>query len=149
MIGVNWRVGDGGGRKVRAAAFVILALLAGASIALLPQGQIALLTGVALALAALLCIFAEPALGIALVMLAGPFQPLERIALQLPVDSGQAILGITLLAYLFRALLTRQLPVGDDQSLAVTLKSPISLSLALFIFICLLSSSLRMTSRTG
>ncbi len=139
MTGVNWRVGDGGGRKVRAAAFVILALLAGASIALLPQGQIALLTGVALALAALLCIFAEPALGIALVMLAGPFQPLERIALQLPVDSGQAILGITLLAYLFRALLTRQLPVGDDQSLAVTLKSPISLSLALFIFICLLS----------
>ncbi len=139
MTGVNWRVGNGSGRRVRAAAFVILALLAGAGVALLPQEQIALLAGGSLALAALLCIFAEPALGIALVMLAGPFQPLERIALQLPLDSGQAILGIALLAYLFRALLTRQLPVGDDQSLAATLKSPISLSLALFIFICLLS----------
>lgn len=121
------------------ALFVLLALIAGAGIALLPQGQLALLAGVVIALAAVLAVFAEPALGIALVMLAGPFQPLERITLQLPIDSGQVILGITLLAYLFRALLTRQLPITHYQSLFSNLQSPISLSLTLFIFICLLS----------
>ena len=118
---------------------MLLALLAGIALALLPQGQLALLAGGTLAGVAVLAIFAEPALGIALVMLAGPFQPLERVTLQLPIDSGQVILGITLLAYLFRALLTRQLPITDYQSLISTLKSPITLSLGLFIFVCLLS----------
>jgi O-antigen ligase len=132
MMNVEWGMGNAGGRRLRVAAFVILALLAGVAIAVLPQGQLALLAGVAVALVAVLAIFAEPALGIALVMLAGPFQPLERITLQLPIDSGQVILGITLLAYVFRALLTRQSPI-------ITLRSPIIYALAAFIFVCLLS----------
>lgn len=139
MLNVERRVADERGKYFRTFAFVLLAAMAGVAIALLPQGQLALLAGVAIALIAVLAIFAEPALGIALVMLAGPFQPLERVTLQLPIDSGQIILGITLLAYLFRALLTRQLPINNYKSLATTLLSPISISLGLFIFVCLLS----------
>jgi O-antigen ligase len=139
MLNFEWRIAEARWPHIRPFLIVLLALLAGAAIALLPQGQLGLLAGVALALVAVLAIFAEPALGIALVMLAGPFQPLERIALQLPIDSGQIILGITLLAYLFRALLTRQLPITHDPSLISSLKSPITLALALFIVVCLLS----------
>jgi O-antigen ligase len=139
MQNFEWRIEEARWQHIRPFLFVLLALLAGAAIALLPQGQLALLAGGALALVAALAIFAEPALGIALVMLAGPFQPLERVALQLPLDSGQIILGITLLAYLFRALITRQLPITNDQSLISSLKSPVFIALALFIFICLLS----------
>ncbi len=106
--------------------------IAGIAIALLPQGQMAVLAGVCHRIGRRAAIFAEPALGIVLVMLAGPFQPLERVALQLPIDSGQVILGITLLAYLFRALLTRQSPIS-------ILRSPITLALAAFIAVCLLS----------
>lgn len=139
MMNVERRMGNDGGRIARLSIFVILAIVAGAALAVLPQGQLALLAGVVLALVAVLVIFAEPALGIALVMLAGPFQPLERITLQLPIDSGQVILGITLLAYVFRGLLTRQLPVASDASLRASLKSPITIALTAFIVVCLLT----------
>ena len=71
-------MGNDGGRIARLSIFVILAIVAGAALAVLPQSQLALLAGVVVALVAVLAIFAEPALGIALVMLAGPMRGNDR-----------------------------------------------------------------------
>jgi O-antigen ligase len=113
-------------------AFATLALCAGLAIALLPQSQLITLGALVVAGIIVVAIFAEPILGIALALIVGPFQPLERVALQLPLDSGQIVLGLTVLAYVFRALATRQ-------SLITNWQSPITLALGAFIAICLLT----------
>lgn len=109
-----------------------LAIGLGLALAVLPQDQLLALGALALAAIAIAAIFAEPALGLALAMAAGPFQPLERVALQLPIDSGQAILAIAFLAYGARWLATRQAPM-------ITLRSPIIAAVGAFLGIALIS----------
>lgn len=68
-----------------------------------------------------------PAIGLALTLIAGPFQPLERVLLKLPLDSGQMLIILTLCAYVLRALGTREWPwrwpAGADRAIpfAITL----------------------------
>ena len=88
-------------------ALAVLACLIGLAIALLPRPQLVLVAGAALALAALAAILARPVLGLALALIVGPFQPLERVTLSLPLDSGQVALAVTLLACGFRWLASR------------------------------------------
>jgi O-antigen ligase len=109
-----------------------LAVLCGLALALLSFGQLAVLGGVVLALIAVVAILAEPVAGVALALIAGPFQPLERVALQLPIDSGQAALMLAILSYGVRWLATRRSPI-------VPLHSPIVIAVAVFIGVCLLS----------
>jgi O-antigen ligase len=104
----------------------------GAAIGLLSQTQLVTAIATLVAGAALLAIFHQPVIGLALCMLAGPFQPLERVALQLPIDSGQVFLGITLLSYLARSLVARRSPLS-------TLTAPPTLALIVFITVCILS----------
>jgi O-antigen ligase len=111
-------------------AFATLALCVGLTIALLPQSQLIVLGALVVAGIIVAGIFAEPVLGIALALIVGPFQPLERVALQLPLDSGQIVLGLTVLAYVFRALAKRQ-------SSCPNLRSPITLALGVFVAVCL------------
>ncbi len=84
-----------------AGAALALLLMLGA---LLPLRSLVLvglaLTGVVALIAAL----REPAVALALALLAGPFQPLERVELRLPIDSGQALLGVALLLFTLRWL---------------------------------------------
>jgi len=46
----------------------------------------------------------EPAFALAATLVAAPFQPLERVTLGLPIDSGQMLLAVALLSYLLRWL---------------------------------------------
>jgi len=108
------------------------AVILGLVIALVPQVELATALATALALGAIAAIFHEPVLGLALALVAGPFQPLERISLHLGLDSGQIVLGITLVSYLARALATRRMPIARTYL-------PLTLALALFIIVCLVS----------
>jgi len=72
---------------------------AGLAIALLPWTALISLTGGLLALGVVALIFARPIYGLALALIVGPLQPLERVTLGLPLDSGQIALAVTLLAY--------------------------------------------------
>ena len=121
-----------GEQRLMPAAVVGSAIALGLALGLLSQGQLIAVAAAAVALAAVAAIFIEPTLGLALAMIAGPFQPLERVALQLPIDSGQAVLAIALLAYGARWLATRRSPVPK-------LKSPITFAVAGFIGVGLLS----------
>ena len=56
-------------------------------------------------------ILAEPAIGIALTLFAGPFEPLESIMFHLPVSSGQALLILTLAAWGVRIIVQRRLGI--------------------------------------
>ncbi len=51
----------------------------------------------------------EPTLALAVALIAAPFQPLERVTLNLPIDSGQMLLALALFAYLLRWLAQRRL----------------------------------------
>ncbi len=108
------------------------ACLIGLVIALLPRSQLLFSAAAAVALIVVAAIFAEPVLGLALALIVGPFQPLERITLQLPLDGGQIVLAITLLAYGFRWLATRRSPVVHQQP-------SITIAFAAFFAVCLLS----------
>ncbi len=97
-------------RRPSAPGWVALgAMLAvGAALAPLPL-LVAVLA--ALSLGALVCaIGVQPALGIALTVALGPFQPLENATLRLPLSSAQVMLGLTLLAYAARSLALRRAP---------------------------------------
>jgi O-antigen ligase len=111
---------------------IAIAFACGLAIALLPQSQLITLGALVVAALIVAAVFAEPVIGIALALTVGPFQPLERVALQLPLDSGQIVLGLTVLAYVFRALATRQSSLPN-------LRSPITLALGAFIGVCLLT----------
>jgi O-antigen ligase len=88
------------------------ALIAGIAIALCGVALLPLQTALIgvvmmLALCAIVGSIARPAIGLALALIAGPFQPLERIELRLPIDSGQALLGLALLAFVVHGLAGR------------------------------------------
>lgn len=112
--------------------FTAAACLIGSMIALLPPSQLVLVAAMAFALIALAVVLAEPAAGLAIALIVGPLQPLERVTLQLPLDSGQIVLAVALLAYGFRWLATRRSPVRR-------LRSPIVLALGAFLAVCLLT----------
>ncbi|MCS6846523.1 MAG: O-antigen ligase family protein [Anaerolineae bacterium] len=111
---------------------IVAACLVGFVIALLPQTQLILLAAVTAALLVVGAIFAEPIVGLALALIVGPFQPLERVTLQLPLDSGQLVLALTLIAYSFRWLATRHFPLIRPQP-------TIAITFIIFITVCLLS----------
>ena len=72
---------------------------AGLAIGLLPLGALAALMGGLVVLAIAAVILIEPSVGLALTLIAGPFEPLEQVRLGLPIDSGQALFALTLGAY--------------------------------------------------
>jgi putative inorganic carbon (HCO3(-)) transporter len=124
-------------------AFAAAACLAGLMIALLPQSQLVLVAAIVLVLVMLAVILAEPVVGLAIALIVGPFQPLERVTLQLPLDSGQIALAVTLLAYGFRWLASRSgslswSSAADPQS---SPRRPLAVIYALmaFVAVCLLS----------
>ena len=85
-----------------------MALLLGLAIAVLPQSQLILILIAVVALAGLALIFAEPTFGLALTLIAGPFEPYESIMLHLPISAGQALLVITLGAWIARMIYQRR-----------------------------------------
>jgi O-antigen ligase len=87
---------------------VVLALLMGLAIAVVPLGQVALLVGAAIGVGVVTLIIAEPTIGLALTLFAGPFEPLESIMFHLPISSGQALLLLTLSAWVVRMVLRRR-----------------------------------------
>lgn len=92
---------------------VLAAALAGAAV--LPrEADVWTALGVLAAVAVIVCAVAEPSFALAVALVAAPFQPLERVTLQLPIDSGQALLALALFSYLLRWLAERQLhePIG-------------------------------------
>ena len=97
--------------RVRAVANYLwlgLALVCGLGIAVLPFAQMLVVLAGLMGLAVLAAIVAEPTLGIALTLIAGPLGPLEREVLQLlPIDSAQLVLLFTLFAYALRQLYQR------------------------------------------
>jgi O-antigen ligase len=62
-------------------------------------------------------ILSRPIYGLAIALIIGPLQPLERAMLGLPLDSGQVALAVTLLAYGLQRLARRE-------ALAATSESP-------------------------
>ncbi len=72
---------------------------AGLAFALLPWPAVAILAGGLGTLGIFALIFAQPVYGLALALIVGPLQPLERVTLGLPLDSGQVMLAVALLAY--------------------------------------------------
>ncbi|GIV84953.1 MAG: hypothetical protein KatS3mg052_1960 [Candidatus Roseilinea sp.] len=117
---------------LRALLQIATACLAGCVVALLPQHQLLLLAAAIAAVLAVAAIFAEPTLGLALALVVGPLQPLERVTLQLPLDSGQLVLALALVAYAFRWLAARRLPLARPQP-------AIAVAFAAFLAVCLLS----------
>ena len=87
----------------------LLAIAAGAGAAVLPEQALVLVITAALAVCLLALIFAEPVVGLALTLFVAPFAPLENIMLNLPVESGQVLLFVTLAAWLARALVRRRM----------------------------------------
>jgi O-antigen ligase len=87
----------------------LLALICGTAIVLVPLTQLALLAAAIIALTVAGIIFAEPAIGMGLTLFFAPFGPLENIMFQLPVESGQVLLALTLAAWLARMLYRRHL----------------------------------------
>ena len=89
----------------------LVALLLGLAIAVLPQSQLILILIAVVALAGLALIFAEPTFGLALTLIAGPFEPYESIMLHLPISAGQALLVITLGAWVVRMIYQRRVGI--------------------------------------
>jgi len=112
--------------------FAALAILAGVALAALPFTQIALILGVIVCGVLLWLIALQPVIGVMLTLLIAPFAPLERILFGLPIDSGQAMLFVTLSVIAMRKLILRE-------SVQLPRRSMLSLSLTLFITVCLTS----------
>jgi putative inorganic carbon (HCO3(-)) transporter len=107
MLVVNRRWIEGGG--------VAAALVAGLALARLPLlPVIALVLGGAVVLATLV----EPLAGLGLTLVAAPFVAFERFMWHLPLDSGQALLMLTLGAWLLRGLARRSLRIPRAPLLA-------------------------------
>jgi putative inorganic carbon (hco3(-)) transporter len=99
------------GKLLRQAGIALIALLLGLAIALLPLSQLTLILLAVTAFAGVALIFAEPTFGLALTLLAGPFEPYESIMLHLPISAGQALLLITLGAWAARIIYQRRLGI--------------------------------------
>jgi len=89
---------------------------AGLAIGMLPLGTLAAIAGGLVALAVIGVILIEPSVGLALTLIAGPFEPLEQVRLGLPIDSGQALFALTLGAYALRWLSVRRAPNALDRA---------------------------------
>lgn len=111
---------------------VTVACLAGLIITLLPQTQLILLVSIVALLIVAVVIFAEPIVGLALALIVGPLQPLERVTLQLPLDSGQIVLALALVAYTFRWLAIGRFPLIWPQP-------AIAVAFVAFVAVCLVS----------
>jgi len=118
-----------------------VALLMGAAVALLPLASLRLLIASVVALVIALLIVAEPTLGIALTLIAGPFGPLEREVLQvLPLDSAQILLALTFGSYALRGLWSRSQTYAHHDSHQPTQScAALFIALSLFITIATLS----------
>ncbi|MCS6774330.1 MAG: O-antigen ligase family protein [Thermoflexales bacterium] len=96
---------------------LVLALGSGAGLALLPsEGVILALLGFAL-VGLVATTFAEPLFGLAVAIVLGPLQPLERAELGFALGSGQLVLGAVLFACAIRWVAQRRW--------ALPLKSPV------------------------
>lgn len=87
------------------------AVVLGMLIAVLPLNIVVIMAGGFLLTAVLLAILAWPLVGLALALLAGPFGALENVILggNVPIDSGQILLLLTLGSWLARGLARRRL----------------------------------------
>lgn len=95
---------------------VAAAACAGLAIGLLPVTSLLVVLGGLLAMAIVAAILIEPSVGLALTLIAGPFEPLEQVRLGLPIDSGQALFALTLGAYALRWLSARRSPSAADRA---------------------------------
>lgn len=87
------------------------AVLLGLSISLLPLNIVVMIVGGLILAAVLLIILARPLVGLALSLLAGPFGALENVILggNVPIDSGQILLLLTLGSWLAKGLARRRI----------------------------------------
>lgn len=119
-----WRlIGPGWGSPAGALAWGLAAAALGAAAALLPLRETAALLAV---LAVFCAALAEPLVGLGVTLIVAPFAAVEAILLPgvLPLDSGQLMLGLTLVAWLGRIALRRELHIP---------RLPVLLALLLFI----------------
>lgn len=85
----------------------MLAFWAGVVIWLQPTAQINALVLAIASIAMLYLLFREPALGVCFTLICAPFKPLEQELYQFPIDSGQALLFLTLISYGLREMIAR------------------------------------------
>ena len=112
----------------------------GLALALLPWPAVVILAGGLGLLGILALIFAQPIYGLGLALIVGPLQPLERVTLGLPLDSGQAVLAITLAAYGARWLAQ---PIGQASrpSIGDLLRQHKAIALGLLTFLAVAALS--------
>lgn len=129
-MGVARAARDAGRRRI-AAGLALAALALGGAIAWLPLEWLAIGLAIVAAVAAAAAILAEPMLGAALTLFFAPFGPLTRIQLDTPLDPGQALFGLTLIAWAARRLMA----VRDGRAMSVgrVLRHPVTLLLAAFL----------------
>jgi putative inorganic carbon (hco3(-)) transporter len=94
-------------RPALAGAVLMALAVAVVAAALLPMRSALIGVAALLALGACIAALARPAMGLALALIAGPLQPLERIELRLPIDSGQGLLALALFAFVVHGLAGR------------------------------------------
>jgi O-antigen ligase len=104
LIALDW------GGPAWALAWGLAAAVLGAAAALLPLRETAALLAV---LAVFCAALAEPLIGLGVTLIVAPFAAVEAILLPgvLPLDSGQLLLGLTLVAWLGRIALRRELRI--------------------------------------
>ena len=117
------------------------ALLAGALTGGLPLPQLVLLGGALAGLALLLFIFAEPALGLAAIIVLAPFTPYTRINIDPRLDPGQILLAVWLVAYLCRSLMQGEGGMGNGKGFWPS-HSPFPLPLLPFLLLFLIATAL-------
>jgi hypothetical protein len=116
--------------QLRAVALIVGAALLFVA-ALLPTRDAALLLIGVGALSLVLATLVKPEVGLAAALIAGPFQPLERVELRLPIDSGQALLALSLFAFALRWLAR-----GNVRNPVALRFRPIPLALGVFSIAC-------------
>ena len=87
----------------------MLAVASGVVVALLDIRQLGLLVGAIGAVALVILVVRLPVLGLGLALVAAPLAPLEKELLSIPIDSGQALLGLTVVCFMTRELMRKHL----------------------------------------
>lgn len=108
-------------RRLAPGAALLGAVAVTLAAALLPLRSLGIALAVVAICTALIASFVEPSVGLALAIVAGPLQPLERIVWQLPIDSGQLLTGIALLSYALRGLAQRRTLAVRGNTIVATL----------------------------
>ena len=104
------------------------------------MAQLQVVLGVILLGIAVVAIIAEPTVGIALTIVAGPLGPLEREVLHvLPLDSAQLLLALTLFAYVLRMLRHPFTREASPPPPLIPFTPFIPLALILFLTVAILS----------